>query len=240
MAFDPSKFRTQEAKPLPVILLLDCSGSMASTITNEMSRIGTLNTAVKSMISTLAKEETNSIKFSISIIAFSNNAVMSIESKNAGDINFQDLSANGSTSMGAAIKLAKDFIEDKTKILSRAYRPTVILVSDGEPTDNWEMPLDDFVRSGRSSKCDRWAMGIGSEADNLVLQKFIDGTNNRVIKAEDANGILEFFKMVTMSVTTRSVSQNPNIIATPVTVSNDGENGKKNLLNAENNADPWM
>ena len=44
MAFDPSKYTVAKARPLPVILLLDRSGSMSG------EKISTLNSAVNDMI----------------------------------------------------------------------------------------------------------------------------------------------------------------------------------------------
>jgi uncharacterized protein YegL len=249
MAFDPKKFKTNEAKPLPVILLLDTSGSMSTVMSGPYtktgqtgivdgqrvefvnggsSRIQTLNTAVQTMLETLAKEENNTVKFLTSIITFDSSAKFVVENKNASEIKFQDLSANGMTAMGAALKLAKAFIEDKSKIPSRAFRPTVVLVSDGEPNDDWQKPLDDFTESGRTSKCDRWAMGIGGDISKEALRRFIAGTNNKLIHANEAKDILDFFKMVTMSVSVRSVSQNPNNVPTQDAVGNFIPVGDKN------------
>ena len=49
--FDPKEFATGKAKPLPVHLLLDVSGSM------EGGKINELNEAVSEMIKTMADEE---------------------------------------------------------------------------------------------------------------------------------------------------------------------------------------
>ena len=53
-------------------------------------------------------------------------------------------------------------------------------------------------------------MAIGSGADEEMLGRFIAGTQNRLFHATDAAQIQEFFQRVTMSVTIRSKSQNPN------------------------------
>ena len=107
---------------------------------------------------------------------------------------------------------AKAMIEDKDVIPSRAYRPTVVLVSDGGPNDAWENPLDAFIGDGRSAKCDRMAMAIGADADEAVLGKFIQGTPNKLFYAENSKQLRDFFKFVTMSVTIRTKSQTPNIV----------------------------
>lgn len=117
--------------------------------------------------------------------------------------------------MGTAFSMAKAMIEDKETTPSRAYRPTIVLVSDGEPTDSWQQPLRALVNDGRSNKCDRMAMAIGGAASNTVLNEFISGTENKVFTAQDASQIQEFFKFVTMSVTTRTNSQNANVVPKP-------------------------
>ena len=108
--------------------------------------------------------------------------------------------------------MAKAMIEDKETTPSRAYRPTIVLVSDGAPNDVWQQPLRELVNEGRSQKCDRMAMAIGSDASNSVLNEFVSGTENKVFTAQDSSQIQEFFKFVTMSVTTRTQSQNANVV----------------------------
>jgi uncharacterized protein YegL len=231
--FDASKYTTNEAKVLPVILLLDVSGSMRvvapgtgkSTPTGKtvetdgetykevvggVSRIQLLNEAVGKVLATLARQETMGFEFSVSVFTFGETARLHMEPTAAAEATWSPMCADGGTPMGAAIGLAKELIEDKSRIPSRAYRPAVILVSDGIPTDQWETPLTGFVSNGRSSKCDRMAMAIGKECNEDMLQKFIAGTENKLFHGEDAESIHEFFKRVTMSVSMRIKSKDPN------------------------------
>jgi uncharacterized protein YegL len=69
-----------------------------------------------------------------------------------------------------------------------------------------------FIGSGRSSKCERFAMAIGTTEADDVLNKFLSGTENKVFRADQATQIRDFFKFVTMSVSVRSRSQNPNAL----------------------------
>lgn len=116
--------------------------------------------------------------------------------------------------MGLALRMAKDMLEDKSVIPSNGYRPAIVLVSDGEPNDDWQGPMQDFVSGGRSSKCERFAMAIGTTKDDPVLNQFLAGTKNKVFLAEEASKIRDFFKFVTMTVSVRSRSQNPNALLT--------------------------
>ena len=211
MAFDPSKYTVAKAKPLPVVLLLDTSSSMNAG--GEQSKITELDSAVRDMIKDFAHEEQLETEIQVSVITFGYNGVqLALPYTNASKVEMKKLEAQGNTPMGMALRMAKDMIEDKETTPSRAYRPLVILCSDGAPNDDWEDPMDNFIKDGRSSKCDRMAMAIGSDANETVLKRFIEGTENPLFYAKDASSMHKFFKFVTMSVATRSHSQNPNVI----------------------------
>ena len=211
MAFDPSKYTVAKAKPLPVVLLLDTSSSMNAG--GEQSKIVELDSAVRDMIKDFAHEEQLETEIQVSVITFGYDGVkLALPYTNASKVEMKKLEAQGNTPMGTALRMAKDMIEDKETTPSRAYRHLVILCSDGAPNDDWEAPMDNFIKDGRSSKCDRMAMAIGSDANEAVLKRFIEGTENPLFYAKDASSMHKFFKFVTMSVATRSHSQNPNVI----------------------------
>lgn len=211
MAFDPSKYTVAKAKSLPVVLLLDTSSSMNAG--GEQSKIAELDSAVRDMIKDFAHEEQLETEIQVSVITFGYDGVkLALPYTNASKVEMKKLEAQGNTPMGTALRMAKDMIEDKETTPSRAYRPLVILCSDGAPNDDWKAPMDNFIKDGRSSKCDRMAMAIGSDANEAVLKRFIEGTENPLFYAKDASSMHKFFKFVTMSVATRSHSQNPNVI----------------------------
>lgn len=208
MAFDPSKYSAPKAKPLPVMLLLDSSGSMRGV------KIDTLNEAVRTMLDDFGDLSKNETDIVVSIIEFNNGAFRHCPFTTASQVKYKDLTAGGGTNMGQALQMAKDIIEDKEETPGNAYRPLVILVSDGMPNNGWETPLHEFIGSGRSQKCDRMAMAIGVDACKSVLEEFVQGTGHEVFEAHQAGDIKKFFKFVTMSVTQRSVAGNPNEVPT--------------------------
>jgi uncharacterized protein YegL len=209
--FDVTKFASSKAKPLPIILLLDESGSMYG------DKINKLNEAVRKMLGSFKKEETQASEFLVSIIGFGGRdngdgtgARIINNPTSATQIEFAGVEANGMTPLGGALKLAKGIVEDKEQTPSRAYRPLVVLVTDGYPNDDWEKPFVDFVEFGRSAKCDRMALAVGGDTDMSMLNRFVAGTGHEVFTTDQADGIVKFFKFVTMSVVTRTRSQNPN------------------------------
>ena len=216
--FDPSKFTTPSAKPLPVVLLLDVSYSM------DGEKIENLNKAVKDMLNTFAAEEKMETEILVSVITFGSQVNLHIPYIKASQVQWKDLKVEGNTPMGTALKMAKAMIEDKDTTPSRAYRPTIVLVSDGQPTDSWEGPMRSFIDEGRSSKCDRMAMAIGSDANESVLKTFIEGSPHELFYAKNAGELHEFFQKVTMSVTMRTQSKNPNLVPEQSKISFEGSN----------------
>ena len=203
--FDPSQFSVTKARPIPVYLLLDTSGSMRG------AKIDSLNEAVRQMLASFAEQELAESIIEVGIITFGGDqAVLVHRLTRAGALDFQPLQAGGLTPMGDALGLVKSLLEDRLVTPSNAYRPTVILVSDGEPNDQWEQPLAALIGQGRSAKCDRMAMAIGKDNQAAVLNRFALGTGHPLFTATDATQLHNFFRLVTMSVVARLHSINPN------------------------------
>jgi len=202
------EFAMASARPLPVIVLADVSGSMAAD-----GKIAALNDAIAEMIATFAEEDDSRAEIHVSVVTFGD-AAASVHKRltPADKVGWEAMSASGRTPMGQAFSLVREMIEDKSVIPSRAYRPTVVLVSDGVPTDDWEQPLKELLASERASKSMRLAMAIGEDADKKTLLAFLDDPEGRVFEAHEAREIRKFFRWVTMSVTSRSRSANPNSV----------------------------
>lgn len=199
------EFTRSKARPLPVILLADVSGSMSVD-----GKIEALNQAVHEMISTFAAEDDPRVEIQVCIVTFGGEARLHTPLQPARNVRWADMEATGGTPMGAAMEIAASLIEDPSHIPHRSYRPTVLLVSDGQPTDAWQGGLDRLVRQGRGQKADRIAMAIGGDADEAMLQHFLGDPAKKVFRAEDARKVRHFFRVVTMTVTTRSRGADPD------------------------------
>jgi len=208
MAFDPSKYKVSTSERfMPVVLLLDVSRSMLG------DKINNLYAATVKMIETFAEEGKKEIPYKVAIITFGARVDYHTPYTDATQDLSNNLSrfiANGMTPLGTALRMAKDLIEDKSETKTKWYRPAVVLVSDGQPTDRWEDPLQDFISTGRTARCQRLSMGIGngSEVDYNVLKRFasedvekISGTDKLCFRAEDAADIVKVFKLISVSIT---------------------------------------
>lgn len=211
-AFD--QVTNTQARPLPVIVLADTSGSMSVD-----GKLDSLKKSLIDMIKSFKGATASNLETEIyvSIISFGNNSATTIiEPKSASEIadspSFLNaiyaMQANGNTPLGLALTKILGMLEHRETYPSRAYRPFLVLASDGHPNDKWLDPLNKLLTSERGKKATRLALAIGADADEPMLEKFTNNKKIPVFKANNANEIREFFKCVTITV--EEVSQSPN------------------------------
>ena len=248
MAFDPNKHKglnTQE-KSLPIVMLIDVSGSMNQKMgsNDDDRKIDILYRATNMMIDKLDEQaKTQECGFKVAIITFGNNVELHTPYTDVKDIKgkLAPFSASGETPLGHAIDLAKDMIDDKKVTLSRWYRPGVVIISDGKPTDSYKNIMKSFINDGRTSKCQRFSVGIGTEpyVDFDMLKSFVSDPEN-CKKAENAVEIIDALKFITMSFQSRSASGNPNVFAGAVTTgSGTGNSGGAPKIEEDDDEDDY-
>lgn len=201
------EFTQAEARALPVIILADISGSMGA-----YGKIDALNQAIRDMLAAFSSGDDLRADIQVAVITFGGGgARVHVPLQPAGAVEWTDMKASGGTPLGDAMALAADIIEDRGQIGSRAYRPTVVLVSDGAATDNPQAGLNRMTKQGRAQKADRMAMAIGADADLDMMRAFLPAWRELFVTA-DARRIADFFEFVTMSTTSRSRAVNPSDI----------------------------
>lgn len=206
MAFDPTKYQSSGTpeRYMPVVLLLDVSGSMSG------DKIDNLYDATVKMIETFVEEGKKEIPFKLAIITFGARVECHTRYTDVKDLqNLTRFQASGMTPLGAALRMAKDMIEDRDETKGRWYRPAVVLVSDGQPNDDFRQPMKDFMQNGRSAKCQRIAMAIGNDADEQMLKSFVSDSAF-YFKAEDADDIAGKLDQISTTITQRTTTKNPN------------------------------
>lgn len=211
-------FTITKERALPIFVLADTSGSMAG------EKIQAVNHAIRDMIDTLKNVDDIRGVFKLSIITFGGEEVKVHQNPtNVSDIEFSELEAAGRTPMGQAINAVTELIENKDIVKSSDYLPTVVLLSDGYPTDypgtlnssleeylDWE-PIKKMHQGDRSKKCMRVAMSVDQDTDLTMLKAFLNNGTEPML-ATDANDIAKLFKWVTMSTISRMSSVNPDDI----------------------------
>lgn len=204
MAFDPNKFKVAAPvmRSLPVVLLLDVSGSMNGMCSDGKRKIDSLHEATVQMIDSFIDQELKETVIDVSIITFGASIELHTPYTPVSSLKnscIQKFNASGGTPLGIALSMAKEMIEDPETTSRKSYRPVVVLVSDGQPTDEWRQPMNDFLTTGRTQKCQRYSVAIGDEASTTdALRKFAQDEQALFI-ASDAADLADTFKKVSTS-----------------------------------------
>lgn len=229
MAFDPNKYKPKGIKKLPVLLLLDVSGSM------DGKKIVELHDAVVEMINSYVEMKKRERVIEVAIITFGAEVRLYTEFTPVDDLQkngIPQFPARGNTPLGMALTAAKDLLEDPQLTPQGNYRPAVVLVSDGEPNDEWRNPLEDFISSGRSSKAQRFSVAIGVEADRAMLRLFAQD-DDAMFFANNVGDLAEAFKVIS----SKSVS-NSNVGAVKPVPTAAGTNAGQSVQPVEDE-DQW-
>lgn len=200
-------FITQKARPLPVMVAVDRSGSMSKN-----GKIESLNLALKNFVNSLKEEKSDKIEIQLALYSFGGRDEVSCENELSplSLVECKEYTANGRTPLGGTLNTIKQLIEDRARIPSRAYVPTVVIITDGESTDETAQALALFKNEGRSAKAFRIAMAIG-DADIDFLKSFVSEPEY-LVTGEKASDIMQFFKFITMSVSQRMHSLTPDSV----------------------------
>lgn len=208
MAVSLNDFIIQQPRILPIIVAVDTSGSMIKD-----GKIDALNLALKNFVNSLKEEKSEKLDIQLALYSFGGNNQVACEHELApvANVECEEFTAAGRTPLGKVLYTIKQLVEDRTKIPSRSYAPTIVIVTDGISTDKTEQALADFKSNGRSTKAFRLAMAIGDDADMEFLKAFVSEPEY-LVTGESASDIKKFFKFVTMSVSQRAHSQSPDSI----------------------------
>lgn len=145
---DPTLFGNTEPR-CPCVLLLDTSGSMYG------QSIAELNSAIKSFKEDLMTDDLSRKRVEVAIVTFGENVQVLNGFQTADNFQPSTFTANGATPMGEAIEKAIQILEErKSQIRNHGvhlYRPWIVLITDGAPTDEWKKAAE-LVRIGERDK----------------------------------------------------------------------------------------
>ncbi len=157
-------------RPLHFIYLCDCSGSMAA-----QGKMQALNQAIRQSLPGMARvaRDNPEARVLVRAVRFADRAHWHIATPTPVEqLEWQDLQAGGITAMGEALELVAAQL-DSPPMEQRALPPVLVLISDGQPTDDFEAGLAQLMRLPWAQKAVRLAIAMGHDADLDVLQQFI-------------------------------------------------------------------
>ena len=220
-------------RTMNLFFLIDTSGSM------EGNKIGAVNDAVVNVLPLLNDiSETNpDAEIKVAALEFSSGVNwLYDEPKAASDFIWQDVSAGGLTSLGAACaelaaKLSRNggFMQSA----SGSFAPAIILLSDGGPTDNYEAGLSKPQANNWFKSAIKIAIAIGDDADKDVLKQFT-GNSEAVITVHNIDALKQIIRVVAVtSSQIGSKSSTAGDVTTQEQVIKDVQEATQNIDGAE-------
>src|SRR5438128_4399777 len=178
-------------RPLHFIWIADCSGSM-----DVDGKIQSLNTAIKEAIPHMqdVADENPNAQVLVRAVKFSDGAQWHVsQPTDIADFKWDDLEAGGVTAMGMALGIVADQLKIPP-MTDRALPPVLVLISDGQPTDDFGSGLKLLMDQPWGRKAVRLAIAVGEDADLDVLTKFTGNSEIPPLQAKNVPTLVNYIK----------------------------------------------
>ena len=199
---DPFAIDAVPRRVMHLIFLVDTSGSMYG------AKIASLNTAVREALNDVGEISRNNSDAQIKVAALefaSDIQWMYPQPQDSETFQWQDLSAGGCTSLGAAYnelneKLSRShgFMNEPTG--SRA--PAMILLTDGQPTDEYKHPLDKLKGNPWFRAGVKIAIAIGADDTDVNTLAEFTGNKEAVITVHNVDQLKKIIHTVSVTAST--------------------------------------
>ncbi|WP_288056906.1 vWA domain-containing protein [Xylanibacter rodentium] len=196
-----SSFDKVEAAPrrvMTLIFLVDTSGSM------EGERIGQVNDAIENIIPEINDISSSNAdaEIKIAVLEFSSGIEwMYPEPISTEDFTWQNLEAAGLTSMGEAFKELNTKLSRTTGFMKEAagsFAPAIIMLSDGEPTDDYKHALEKLKANNWFKAGIKVAIAIGDDANKDILADFT-GNKESVLTVHNREQLKKIIRFVSVT-----------------------------------------
>jgi uncharacterized protein YegL len=210
-----------------LFFVIDTSGSM------DGSKIGAVNTAIEEVIPAVREvsDENADAQIKIAALEFSSGArwITAKGPVEADQFHWNYLNAAGVTDFGAACKALNEKLSTKAFMqeATGSFAPAIFLLSDGEPTDDWQRALAELKQNNWFRAAVKVAIAIGDDANKDVLKEFT-GTMEAVMEVHDAATLKKMIKFVSVRAS-QVASKSSNVSDTGA---DTGDEQKQQELNA--------
>jgi uncharacterized protein YegL len=184
-------------RTMVLFFLIDASGSM------EGSKMGSVNTAIEEVIPAIREVsgENADAQIKIAALEFSSGArwITAGGPVEAEQFHWSYVDAAGTTDFGAACRALNEKLSTKGFMneATGSFAPAIFLLSDGDPTDDWEGPLSALRRNNWFKAAVKVAVAIGEDANQEMLKEFT-GTMEAVLEVHSAAMLKKMSKFVSV------------------------------------------
>lgn len=185
------------SRALHFFWICDCSGSM-----QEDGKIQSLNNAIREALPNMQKaaEDDPNAQVFVRVLKFSDGAQWHIaEPTPIAEFRWADLTADGVTDMGKALRMVAEQLHIPP-MSERALPPVLVLISDGQPTDDFSGGLQAMMEVPWGRRAVRIAIAIGDDADHETLRKFIGNAEIPVLQANNSESLVKYIRWASTAV----------------------------------------
>lgn len=152
---------------VPICLVLDVSGSMGGAPVEE------LNEGVRLFFEAIRSDDVAQYAAEICVVTFGATVTKALDFMSIEHQSVPTLSADGATPMGEGVLLGLDLLEARKEDYKRAgvdyFQPWLVVMTDGEPTDDISTAASRIQSLVSSKKLTVFPIGIGSAANMAKL-----------------------------------------------------------------------
>lgn len=185
-------------RKMTLFFMIDCSGSMCG------SKIGSVNDAIENVLPMIGEisDENPDAEINVAALEFSTGTNwLYDEPKEAKDFIWQQVKADGLTSLGEACREMNRKLSRNGGFMSSpsgCFAPAIILLSDGGPTDDFEKGLSVLQGNSWFKNAIKIAIAIGDDVDMDVLKSFT-GSVEAVIKVHNIDALKQMIRVIAIT-----------------------------------------
>ena len=182
-------------RQMVLFFVVDTSGSMQGT------KIGAVNTAIREVLPELKDAGGADIDLKVACLTFSSGCQWMYSTPIASDsFQWTTVDADGVTDLGAACRELNDKLSKNgfLKAPSGSVAPVIFLLSDGEPTDDFESGINLLQQNNWFKHGIKVAVAIGDDANKDVLAKFT-GNIEAVITVHTPEALRKWIRKVSIT-----------------------------------------
>lgn len=198
---------SEGVRRLPVYLLLDCSASMVGAPIEAVRR------GVELFVREVRDDPFASQTVYVCVIVFNSDAHVATKGLVPIDqFQLPQLSASKRTSLGKALHVLQQSLDTEVKPAVKGkekgdWKPLVFILTDGEPTDDWQIPRQEIFNRRERKVINVITVGCGPYINVENLRAIAIGPIMRMDASEVS--FKTFFKWLSQSVTmiSKAISQ---------------------------------
>jgi uncharacterized protein YegL len=185
-------------RTMVLFFMIDASGSM------DGSKIASVNTAIEEVIPAIREvsDDNADALIKIAVMQFSSGTEWLTPSGPvpADQYSWNFIQAGGVTDLGEAFKELNAKLSTKGFMQEAAgsFAPAIFLLSDGDPTDDWEHHLRQLKENNWFKAASKVAVAIGDDANKDILKEFT-GTMEAVLEVHTAAMLKRMIKFVSVT-----------------------------------------